>query len=490
MRKSIPAQLLFAFAESPQGNGCEGKADVSAPKPQPLHRAKSKDRSESTPSPADGLGRLLELVADQENLKTALAKVERNKGAPGVDKQTVREVVCHAETLLPKLRHALLGETYMPGDVRRVWIPKPGGGQRGLGIPNVVDRWVQQAVLQILEPIYDPTFHESSHGFRPGRGAHTAIVESAGHVKQGLRYTVDIDLSKFFDRVNHQRLLDRLGQRVKDRRLLRIVRLMLKAKVVLPDGTRVSTEEGTPQGGPLSPLLSNVVLDELDRELARRGLHFVRYADDCNIYVGSERAGHRVMASIRRFIKGRLRLKVNKEKSAVDVAHRRHFLGFSIGTTRGGKLTVQLSQRTMKRLRTRIRELTPRNLGRSLKWGLRRLNTYLRGWMNYFKLCTRVTLRTLKYSDAHIRRRLRAIIVRQKKNPKHLFRHLLRRGTHRGRAWKTAYSRRGVWWQSRSGGMNTGYPNSWFADRLESLEKLYYQTRFDWGKVLLRGISS
>ena len=241
MRKSRPRQLLFAFADNPQGNGGDGNADASAPKSLPVHPAESNHRLASAPPPAVDSRRLLELVTDQGNLRTALAKVARNKGAPGVDRQTVREVVRHAGHLLPKLKHALLTESYVPGDVRRVWIPKPSGGQRGLGIPNVVDRWVQQAVLQILEPIYEPTFHASSHGFRPRRGAHTAIAESAGYVKQGLRFTVDIDLEKFFDRVNHQRLLDRLAQRVADRRVLRIVRLMLKAKVVLPDGTRVST---------------------------------------------------------------------------------------------------------------------------------------------------------------------------------------------------------------------------------------------------------
>jgi group II intron reverse transcriptase/maturase len=422
----------------------------------------------------------LELVTNQSNLETALANVARNKGAPGVDKQTVAEVMRRADHLLPTLRHALLSESYVPGDIRRAWIPKPGGGQRGLGIPNVVDRLVQQAVLQILEPIYDKTFHASSHGFRPGRGAYTAIAEAAGYVKQGLRYTVDLDLESFFDRVHHQRLLDRLAQKVHDRRILRIIRLMLKAKVVFPDGTRVSTEEGTPQGGPLSPLLSNIVLDELDWELARRGLHFVRYADDCNIYVGSERAGHRVMASTRRFIEGRLRLKVNDEKSAVDLAHRRHFLGFRIGATRKGWLTVQLSTRTRRRLDARLREFTPRNWGGPLEVCIRRLNAYLRGWMNYFRLCTKAVTRTLKYFDGHMRRRLRAIIVRQKKRPRHLFRHLLRRGVSRKSAWKTAYSRRGTWWQSCSGGMNRAYPNPWFEGRLESLKKLWYRTRYDW----------
>ena len=358
--------------------------------------------------------------------------------------------------------------------------PQPDGGQRGLGIPNVVDRWVQQALLQILEPIFEATFHASSHGFRPKRGAHTAIAQAAQYVKEGRRYTVDIDLEKFFDRVNHQRLLDRLGQRVKDRRILRIVRLMLKASVVLPDGTRVATEEGTPQGGPLSPLLSNIVLDELDGELARRKLCFVRYADDCNIYVRSERAGKRVMASIRRFIEKCLKLKVNEAKSAVDLAQRRHFLGFRIGASRKGYLTVQLSRRSVKRLQARLREMTPRNWGRSLEDCFERLNRYLQGWMGHFRLCTREVVETLHYFDGHVRRRIRAIIVKQKKRKRHLYRHLCRHGAGSGSAWSAAYSRRGIWWKSRSHGMQTVHDNDWFAERLVSLERLWHRKRYDW----------
>jgi group II intron reverse transcriptase/maturase len=423
---------------------------------------------------------LLALVADQGNLKTALAKVVRNKGAPGVDKQTVDEVFRNADRLLPKLRGALLGETYVPGDIRRVWIPKPSGGQRGLGIPNVMDRWVQQAVLQILGPIYEPSFHPSSHGFRPGRGAHTAIAESAGYVTQGLRYVVDIDLESFFDRVHHQRLLDRLAQKIEDRKLLRIIRLMLKARVVLPDGTKVSSEEGTPQGGPLSPLLSNIVLDELDQELERRGLHFVRYADDCNIYVRSERAGQRVMASTRRFIEGRLRLKVNEAKSAVDLSQRRHFLGFRVSASRSGWLTVMLSDRTFQRLDAKLRAMTLRNWGSSLKECMRQLSVFMRGWMNYFRLCTKSVLRTLRYFDGHIRRRLRAILVKQKKRPRFLFRELRRRHVSPASAAKTAYSSRGVWWKSRSAGMNRGYSNAWFARSVTPLVMLWENTHYDW----------
>ena len=480
MRKSKPQQLLFAFADSPKGDGHVGGADESARKTQPVHTANDSHRSESTPPPAGGYCHLLELVADQGNLRRALTSVADNKGAPGVDGRSVEDVEQEARQLLPRLRDALLTETYVPGDIRRVWIPKPSGGQRGLGIPNVIDRWIQQAVRQVLEPIYEPTFHESSHGFRPGRGTHTAIAESAGYVKQGLRYTVDIDLENFFDRVHHQRLLDRLAQRVKDRRLLRIIRLMLKANVVLPDGTRVKSEEGTPQGGPLSPLLSNIVLDELDQELERRGLSFVRYADDCNIYVGSERAGLRIMASVRSFIERRVRLKVNETKSAVDLAHRRHFLGFRVGGTRKGWLSVQLSRRTLDRIDTKIRALTPRSWGGRLSWCIKRLNRYLRGWIGYFKLITKEAWRTLRNLDAHIRRRLRAIIIRQKKRPRYLFRHLVSRGCSWRSAVRTAFSRRGTWWQSNSGAMHRAYPNSWFVDSPVSLTDLWNQHRYDW----------
>ena len=229
-----------------------------------------------------------------------------------MDGRSVEEVVDDAPRLLPKLRHELLSGAYRPGDIRRVWIPKPGGGQRGLGIPNVVDRVVQQALLQVLEPLFEPTFHHSSHGFRPHRGAPTAIAEAKKHFAEGRVWTVDIDLSKFFDRVHHQRLLNRMARHVEDGRVLKLVHRMLKAKVVLPDGTRTATDEGTPQGGPLSPLLSNIVLDELDWELERRGLRFVRYADDFSVFVKSERAGHRVMNSVRKFIEKRLRLLVNE----------------------------------------------------------------------------------------------------------------------------------------------------------------------------------
>ena len=462
-------QLQFVFADSPQGSGDSAPSDESAGREFLLRTANSKKVNGLNVSATD-FGQLLEAVATPANLATALLNVVRNKGAPGVDGRSVKEVLGSARSLLPRLQRALLDGTYQPGDVRRVWIPKPGGGQRGLGIPNVVDRWVQQAVLQVLEPIFEPTFHASSHGFRPARGAHTAIAEAKEYVSDGLGIVVDIDLSKFFDRVHHQRLLSRLGQRITDSRVLKLIGRMLKAKVVLPDGTRVSTDEGTPQGGPLSPLLSNVVLDEFDQELARRGLRFVRYADDCNIFVRSERAGHRVMNSIRRFLEGRLRLLVNEEKSKVARPEEIHFLGFRLRRTpESGRVEVHVSARTKERMDAKIRELTPRNMGRSLEWAFARLNSYLRGWSSFFRICTTENVRMLRRWDAHIRRRLRAILVRRMKRPRFLLRHLLERGASDRSAKHTAYCRRGPWYKSHTHAVEVAYRNAWFHERLVSL---------------------
>jgi group II intron reverse transcriptase/maturase len=462
-------QLTFAFADSPQGDGRATPSDVSVGKAWLALKAEVKEGKDSAAWTADP-GRLLESVASVPNLAQALLNVARNQGAAGLDGRSVDEVVGVAPKLLRHLRQELLAGTYRPGDIRRVWIPKPGGGQRGLGIPNVVDRWVQQAVFQVLQPIFEPTFHASSHGFRPGRGAQTAIDEAKKYLTEGFSITVDIDLSKFFDRVHHQRLLNRLAQRVPDGRILKLVHRLLKAKVVLPDGTRITTEEGTPQGGPLSPLLSNIVLDELDWELARRGLRFVRYADDFSVFVRSERAGRRVMDSIRKFIEGRLRLVVNEEKSSVSRPHDLTILGFRLGKASDGKVTISPSRRTAERLDRRIRELTPRTWGQCVANCIDKVNRYLRGWLGYFRLCTEEGIGSFGRFDAHIRRRIRALIIRQKKRPRHLYRHLLARGVPGGHAAKTAFQRRGIWHRSASYGMHQAYPNVWFAARLLSLK--------------------
>ena len=465
MERARVRQLSFAFADSPEGGKGARPADESAGRAYLLHTAKGTRLGQLAAGAAEH--RLLERVASPPNLAVALLNVARNKGAPGMDGRSVQEVVGNAKRLLPALRHELLEGSYRPGDIRRVWIPKPGGGQRGLGIPNVVDRWVQQALLQVLEPLFEPTFHRSSHGFRRNRGAHTAIAEAKEHVDEGRNWVVDIDLASFFDRVSHQRLLGRMAGRVDDQRVLRLVGRMLKAKVVLRDGTRVTTEEGTPQGGPLSPLLSNIVLDELDWELERRGLAFVRYADDAKVYVRSERAGHRVMAGLRRFIEGRLRLVVNEEKTAITTPEYSQFLGFCL-VAGPSAVEVHLSARTVNRLNARIRELTPRNWGGSVGGCIERLNLYLSGWSAYFRLCTKQGAEVFRRFDAHIRRRIRAIIVRQRKRPRYLYRHLRRRGVTAVAAAGTAFRSRGPWKKSNLPGMRYAYPNAWFHQRLVS----------------------
>jgi group II intron reverse transcriptase/maturase len=331
----------------------------------------------------------------------------------------------------------------------------------------VIDRVVQQAVHQVLCPHYDPTFHESSHGFREERSCHTAIAEARRYLEAGYGWVVDLDLEKFFDRVHHDRLLSRLEQRVKDRRLIQLIRRMLKAKVVMPDGVVVSTEEGTPQGGPLSPLLSNIVLDELDAELGRRGHHFVRYADDCNIYVRSERSGHRVMASVSRFIESRLRLKVNTAKSAVARPEERHFLGFRLRREpEQGEVEVLMSKRSKERIGEKIRELTPRNWGRSLKDCIRRLKEYLLGWVRFFWICASAEERTFAALDAHIRRRLRALVLRHWKRRRFIVRQLIRLKVKPATAWRNVYGEHRSWWAlSHTTAVDRGLRNAYFAER-------------------------
>lgn len=408
----------------------------------------------------------MEEVADRGNLVEAFRRVASNDGAAGPDGQSVAEVRRHLGRVLDRLHRTLLEGTYEPGLTRRVWIPKPGGGDRGLGIPNVVDRIVQQAVHQVLSPHYEPTFHPSSHGFRPGRSCHTAIAEGKKCVEDGHGWVVDLDLSKFFDRVHHDRLMARLACTVRDARILQLIRRMLKAKVVMPDGVVVSTEEGTPQGGPLSPLLSNIVLDELDWELARRGHRFVRYADDSNIFVKSERAGHRVMASVIRFIEGRLRLIVNTDKSAVARPEERHFLGFRLMCKpEQEEVEVLISKRSKDRIDKKIRELVPRNWGQSIRTCIRKLNVYLRGWIGFFWICTEAEQRMLHALDAHIRRRLRALLLKQWKRRRTIAKRLIQAGVRSSTAWKFAYDGKRSWWAMSQGfTISKALPNKHFAE--------------------------
>ena len=451
--------LTFATAENPRntrGPGRHPTTDRSVGRGRPEPKAKAQRK---TAGPAT----MEEVV---KRLPTAFDKVATNKGAPGPDRQTIEEVRKHFPSVVRQLHTGLLEGTYRPGDIRRVWIPKAGGGERGLGIPNVIDRMVQEAVRDVLEPLYEPTFHPSSHGFRPERGCQTAIAEALGYVVEGFHWVVDMDLEKFFDRVHHQRLLARLGKRVEDRRLLTLIGRMLKAQVVMPDGVKVSTEEGVPQGGPLSPLLSNIVLSELDEELSRRGHRFVRYADDCNIYVRSERAGTRTMASITRFIESRLRLKVNAKKSAVARPETRHFLGYRLHPREGKSVEILLSERSERRLSERILEITPRNRGQSLTAIVSKINGYLTGWFGHFRVCTQGVERVIQGADAHIRRRLRAITLKHWKTKRTTARRLIRLGISPKTAWRRVYEgRKSIWALSHDPAVDRGLRNAYFAER-------------------------
>ena len=458
--------LPIATAENPRGAARRASADLSAVRevrvPEAIGNAEG-----VTPVTME------EVVS---RLSAALVKVVQNKGAPGPDGLTVGELLEQWPTAGLKLAVRLLDGSYRPGEIRRANIPKAGGGQRGLGIPNVIDRVVCEAVRQVLEPVFEPTFHPSSHGFRPGRGCHTAIEEAQRHLEDGYGWVVDIDLERFFDRVCHQRLMSRLAQRVGDRRLLVLIGRLLAAKIVLPDGVVIANEEGVPQGSPLSPLLSNIVLDELDSELDRRGHRFARYADDGNVYVKSERAGSRVMASLTGFIEGRLRLKINRAKSAVARPEDRHFLGFRLRLDpHAGTVEVLLSERTKRRAMERIKQLTPRPWGGTLKSCILRVNAWLVGWHQFFRVVSPGEQYVLRALDAHIRRRLRAILLHHWKRRRTIVRNLIALGIKPRSAWQAVYSgRRSLWALSHIPQVDRALRPRFFADRgLASLVELH-----------------
>ena len=408
-----------------------------------------------SPSACD---RLMEEVCERENLKQALKRVKANKGAPGVDGMTVQALPAYLREHWPAIRAALLSGTYQPQPVRRVEMPKPdGGGVRKLGIPSALDRFVQQAVLQVLQRQWDPTFSDSSYGFRPGRSAHQAVERAQGYIQAGHRWVVDLDLAQFFDRVNHDILMSRVARRIDDKRMLKLIRAFLTAGV-LENRLVGATDEGTPQGGPLSPLLSNLMLDDLDLELDRRGLRFVRYADDCNVYVSSERAGQRVMAGLKAFLTGKLKLKVNEAKSAVAQPHTRKFLGFTF--SQWEHVRRQIAPKALIRFKERIRELTQRTQGVSVDQMIDSLKRYLTGWRGYFGFCE--TPRVLKRLDEWIRRRLRCFLWKQWKQGRTRFEELTARGVSRHLAAQTAGSPHGVWRLSCSPALSKALSNRYF----------------------------
>jgi RNA-directed DNA polymerase len=396
---------------------------------------------------------LMERVVERENLLTALGNVERNGGSPGVDGMTVEELPEYLKREWPSIRGQLLTGTYVPQPVKRGEIPKPGGGTRQLGIPTVLDRFIQQAVLQVLQEDWDETFSSHSYGFRPGKNAHQALEQSQEYLKEGYQWVVDMDLEKFFDRVNHDKVMSEVRKRVSDERVSILIQRFLRSGIS-HEGKLIEPEMGTPQGGPLSPLLANLILNNLDRELECRGHRFVRYADDCNIYVNSKRAGSRVLRSISRFLDKRLKLSVNEAKSAVDRPWRRQFLGFTFSW----KLNRRISDKAIKRFKDRVREITRRVRGRRIEVIIRELRQYMVGWRAYF-IFTQVRY-ILRELDSWVKRRLRCYLWKQW--GRRGYRQLLKRGVSRDLAWNTAKSAHGPWRLSRSPGMAFALPAKYF----------------------------
>ena len=440
-------QLRLAFPEESRGEAPRATEEGTE-----LAAAES-----ATESPASG-ERLIEEVCQRGNVVRAWKRVQGNGGSPGIDGMRVEELTDYLREHWGTIREQLQRGTYKPQPVKRVEIPKPSGGKRKLGIPTVVDRFIQQGVMQVLQEEWDRTFSEHSYGFRPGRTAHQAVAKAQGYIAEGYYWVVDIDLEKFFDQVNHDKLMGQIAKRVKDKRVLRLIRGYLKAGV-MENGLVRATDKGTPQGGPLSPLLSNLVLDELDRELERRGHRFVRYADDCNIYVRSERAGRRVMASVTRFLTQKLQLKVNAEKSGVARPWKRKFLGFSVTANKGPRRRI--SPESLKRFKERVRSLTRRTRGVSIGQMVEELNRYVRGWLGYYGYCQ--TPSVLQDLESWVRRRLRCFMWKQWKRGRRRYAALRTRGVRGDLAAQTAGSPHGPWRISRSPALSYALPNAYFA---------------------------
>jgi len=416
--------------------------------------------------------RLMEAVVERSNVGTAYQKVVRNGGAPGGDGLTVGSFKDWLKVHWPSVRAALLEGRYLPSAVRAVDIPKPSGGVRTLGIPTVLDRLIQQALLQVLQPIVEPTFSRSSYGFRPGRNAHQAVRTARHYVQSGHAWVVDMDLEKFFDRVNHDILMARVARHIDDERVLKLIRRYLEAGL-MREGVETARNEGTPQGGPLSPLLSNILLTDWDRELERRGHAFCRYADDCNIYVRSKAAGQRVMADMRVFLKERLKLQVNAAKSACARAWKRTFLGYTL-TNAGGRIRLKVAPQSVARLTGRVREVLRQGRGRSLTRTIETLNPVLRGWLGYFQLSESKT--TWKELDGWVRRRLRCLLWRQARTRQQRTAMLRKQGLPEARAWHSGHNGQGPWWNSGASHMNQAFPKAFF-DRLR-LVSLHDTSRY------------
>lgn len=404
-----------------------------------------------------GTSTLMRKVVDRRNLQRALKRVRRNKGSSGIDGMTVEELPDYLRENWPEIREQLLAGTYQPSAVKRQQIPKRGGGMRKLGIPTVLDRFIQQAVLQVLTPKFDPGFSEHSYGFRPGRSAHQAARAAKRYVQEGRRYVVDVDLESFFDCVNHDVLMAKLAKRIEDKTLLRLIRRYLQAGI-MDSGVVIERRKGTPQGGPLSPLLANVLLDEMDKEFERRGHAFVRYADDCNVYVRSRRAGERVMRAMRRQL-AKLRLRVNESKSAIDLAVNRSLLGFSLWIGRGRIVHHRVAAKALAAMKDRVRMLTRRTRGRSLSQIAMDLRGYLVGWKNYFGIAA--TPRMFSNLDQWIRHRLRAMQLKQWRRGRTIYRELVARGLSSDAAAKVAANGR-RWWHNSKLAIHIALPNRFF----------------------------
>lgn len=399
----------------------------------------------------------MERVVERRNLEAALKRVKQNKGSPGVDGMTVDELPKYLAENWLALRAKLLDGDYQPKPVREVEIPKDDGGVRKLGIPSVVDRFLQQSILQVLQPMFDVTFSQHSHGFRPGRSAHDAVCEAQRYIQSGKRVVVDVDLEKFFDRVNHDVLMGRLAKRIEDKRMLGLIRRYLNAGI-MANGVVVERHEGTPQGGPLSPLLANVLLDEVDKELEKRGLSFVRYADDLNVYVKSKRAGHDAMGLLKRLY-GKLRLRINETKSAVDRPWNRTFLGYSFWVAPGRVVKRKVAPKALLKMKAQVREITGRNRGRKLESVFAELRSYLTGWSEYFRLAE--TPGIFRVIDEWIRHRLRTVQLKQWKRGTTVYREMKRLGATEDIARQVAANARS-WWRNSAKLLNTALPNSYY----------------------------